>query len=193
MNERKLAFSARKALSIIGSLETRLFRESEHTEIDRKALREQDIKVLEEVDGNRTAREIIQAAGIDFEAGLHSLAWLVGTGFIYSSDAVKKLLEEQSDRLALFAELFGDTDHNEEFWQDEVERVVTSNPDFETMTEVISWDGLTPKLTAAIPSPAKAREYFLSLFVALYDRAEEVFGTESVLAKRILLDVRPQP
>ncbi|GAI05292.1 unnamed protein product, partial [marine sediment metagenome] len=37
------------------------------------------------------------------------------------------------------------------------------------------------------------REYFLQLFISLYDKAEEIFGSEAVLAKRILLDVRPQP
>lgn len=194
MNERRLTFSARRALAIIGSFETKLFRESEYTEADSKALREQDLKVLEEVDGDRTAREIITAAGVDLETGLHSLAWLVRTGFLYSSDAVERLLDDQADRLALFAELFSNTQHGPEFWQDEVERLVGTNPELVKLAPALSWEweGLNPKLSGSVPSLMQVRDYFLNLFIALYDRAEELFGTESVLAKRILLDVRPQ-
>lgn len=190
MNERKLTFSVRQALAIVGSLETRLYKASEKAEVDPKALRTEDRLIMDAVNDRRTAREVVARSGLDFETGLHSVAWLILTGFLYSATTVERLVEEQADRLALFAELFNDAAHRAEFWQTQIERLMTDDPELAELAPGLLWKGLTPQLKDRVPSPAQVREYFLRLFVALYDKAEEIFGAQSVLAKRILLDVR---
>lgn len=191
MDERKMSFGARRALAIIGSTNALLLRERSAKEADSKALREQDRKVLDAVDGRRNAREVISAAGLEFENGLNSLAWLIRTGFIYSAETVRFEVERQADRLGLFVELFSDSGHGVEFWQKVIADAVKGNPVLQNTVPSIQWDGLSPRISDLSPSPGEIREYFLELFVSLYDRAEEVFGSESVIAKRILLDVKP--
>jgi len=154
-------------------------------------LRRQDKLVLKMVDGTRTVREVIQAAGVKFEQGLHSLAWLAKTGFVYSSQTVYEELDRQADRLALFVDLFSDSKHGLEFWESQVQELAANNPELGRIAPGVRWDGLVPKITEPLPSPQEVKDYFLNLFVALYDRAEQIFGPEKVLAKRILLDVRP--
>lgn len=192
MDERKLTFSARRALTIVGSAQTRLFKETE-SQIDNQALREQDRLILKSVDGKRSVREVISQAGLDFEEGLHSVAWLVRTGFVYSDQEVARLIQEQSDRLAMFAELFSDREHGLEFWQTRVSEIINRDSSLAGLAPGISWDDLNPEVIEPIPSPAQVRDYFLHLFVAMYDEAEEIYGTQAVLAKRILLDVKPRP
>lgn len=192
MDERKLTFSARRALTIVGSAQTRLFKETE-SQIDNQALREQDRLILKSVDGKRSVREVISQAGLDFEEGLHSVAWLVRTGFVYSDQEVARLIQEQSDRLAMFAELFSDREHGLEFWQTRISEIINRDSSLAGLAPGISWDDLNPEVIEPIPSPAQVRDYFLHLFVAMYDEAEEIYGTQAVLAKRILLDVKPRP
>ncbi len=191
MDERKMSFGARRALAIIGSTNSLLLRERSAKEADSKALREQDRKVLDAVDGKRNAREVVSAAGLEFENGLNSLAWLIRTGFIYSAETVRLEVDRQADRLGLFVELFSDSGHGAEFWQKVIVDVVKGNLMLQKIVPSIQWDGLSPRISDPPPSPGEIREYFLELFVSLYDRAEEVFGSESVIAKRILLDVKP--
>jgi gas vesicle protein len=191
MDERKMSFGARRALAIIGSTSAVLLREKSARDADSKALREQDRQVLESVNDKRNAREVVASAGLEFETGLNSIAWLIRTGFIYSAETVKLETERQADRLELFVELFSDHAHGREFWQEAVAGAVRDNSSLEKAVPGIRWDGLSPEMPDPSPSPARVREYFLELFVSLYDRAEEVFGSEAVIAKRILLDVKP--
>lgn len=191
MDERKMSFGARRALAIIGSTNALLLREPSAEEADSKALREQDRKVLDAVDGKRNAREVVSTAGLELETGLNSLAWLIRTGFIYSVETVRLEVERQADRLELFVELFSDSGHGVEFWQKVIADTVKENPALNKTMPSIQWDGLSPRISEPSPSPSKIREYFLELFVSLYDNAEEIFGSESVIAKRILLDVKP--
>lgn len=190
MDERKLTFSGRKALAIIGSTQSQLYR-SKAVEPSSKALRDPDKKLLEAVEDGLTVRDIIKSAGVEFEEGLHCLAWLVRTGFCYSGQTVYKEVESQTDKLALFVDLFSDDTHGIEFWEKEVDQIVRSNSDLKKAATRIAWEGLVPKLSEPLLSPRQVAEYFLNLFVALYDRAEKLYGTKMVLAKRILLDVRP--
>ncbi len=191
MDERKMSFGARRALAIIGSTNALLLRERSAREADSKALREQDRQVLEAVDGKRNAREVVAKAGLELETGLNSIAWLIRTGFIYSGETVRLEAERQADRLGLFIELFADPSHGVEFWQKVIGDTVKANPALGKAVPGIKWDGLSPKISEPSPSPGEIREYFLELFVSLYDKAEGIFGSEAVIAKRILLDVRP--
>lgn len=191
MDKRKLTFGARKALTVIGSLEAKLLRSSQESKLTLKALRKQDILILEAVDGKRSARGVILASGLDYEIGLHSIAWLVQTGFLYSSETLQRYLEHQADRLALFVDLFSDAGHDTEFWETRIDSILKELPELKDTLPGLVWDGITPRITEPAPEPAEIREYFLQLFISLYDKAEEIFGSEAVLAKRILLDVRP--
>ncbi|TET22646.1 MAG: hypothetical protein E3J71_05140 [Candidatus Stahlbacteria bacterium] len=193
MNKRRLTFGARKALAVIGSLEAKLFRSSQESKLTPKALRKQDRLILEAVDGKRSAREAILASGLDYEIGLHSIAWLVQTGFLYSSETLKRYLEHQADRLALFVDLFSDVEHDADFWENEIDSILKETGELNDALPGLSWEGITPHISEPFPAPEAIREYFLQLFISLYDKAEEIFGSEAVLAKRILLDVRPQP
>lgn len=192
MNERRLTFSARQALAIAGSAESVLYKTGQELEAEPKALRKQDRLIIRAVDGKRTLREVVSAAGLEFEPGLHSVAWLILTGFLYSSDTVRRLLQKQAERLALFAELFSDREHQTGFWEDQVAESTKPDSDLSNLAPGISWEGLWPSVSKTLPSPAILKEYFLRLFVMLYDQAEKIFGTRSLLAKRILLDVKPK-
>ncbi|MCK4334444.1 hypothetical protein KAX06_06650 [candidate division WOR-3 bacterium] len=193
MDKRRLTFGARKALAVIGSLEAKLFRSSQETELTPKALREQDRLILEAVDGERSAREAILASGLDYEVGLHSIAWLVQTGFLYSGESLQRYVEHQADRLALFVDLFSDVEHDAEFWENEIDSILQEADELKDALPGLSWEGIIPHISEPFPAPEEIREYFLQLFISLYDKAEEIFGSEAVLAKRVLLDVRPQP
>jgi hypothetical protein len=189
MDERKLTFGARKALAVIGSLEARLFRSEGGKGADTKALREQDMVILEQVDGKRSVREVILASDLDYEVGLHSIAWLVRTGFLYSGETLQKYLEKQADRLALFIDLFSDSGHTVDFWEKEIASIIKNTPDFKDGLAGLAWEGITPRVSEPYPAPSDVDEYFLQVFIALYDKAEDIFGAQAVLAKRILLDV----
>ena len=193
MDKRRLTFGARKALAVIGSLEAKLFRSSQETELTPKALREQDRLILEAVDGERSAREAILASGLDYEVGLHSIAWLVQTGFLYSGESLQRYVEHQADRLALFVDLFSDVEHDAEFWENEIDSILQEADELKDALPGLSWEGIIPHISEPFPAPEEIREYFLQLFISLYDKAEEIFGSEAVLAKLVLLDGRPQP
>jgi len=193
MDKRRLTFGARKALTVIGSPEAKLFRSSQETKLTLKALREQDRLILEAVDGKRSAREAILASGLDYEVGLHSIAWLVQTGFLYSGESLQRYVEHQTDRLALFVDLFSDAGHDAEFWDNRIDSIIKESPELKDTMPGLGWEGITPHISEPFPAPEEIREYFLQLFISLYDKAEEIFGPEAVLAKRVLLDVRPQP
>lgn len=193
MDERKLTIGARRALTVIGSAESKLFKSSEAHAPDDKALREQDRSILDAVDGKRSAREVIQASGLDYELGLHSIAWLVQTGFLYSTESLQRYVEQQADRLALFVDLFSDAEHDAEFWESRINSIIKGSPELKDTMPGLGWEGITPRVSEPFPAPGEIREYFLSLFVPLYDTAEEIFGSQAVLAKRILLDVKARP
>jgi len=193
MDKRRLTFGARKALAVIGSLEAKLFRSSQESKLTPKALRKQDRLVLEAIDGERSAREAILASGLDYEVGLHSIAWLVQTGFLYSGESLQRYVEHQADRLALFVDLFSDVEHDAEFWENEIDSILQEADELKDALPGLSWEGIIPHISEPFPAPEEIREYFLQLFISLYDKAEEIFGSEAVLAKRVLLDVRPQP
>lgn len=193
MNERKLTIGARRALSFIGSLEARLFKTSEQNAPDPKALRRQDRSILDKVDGKRSVREVIGACGLDYEVGFHSIAWLVSTGFLYSSETLQRYLQNQADRLALFVDLFSDAGHDAEFWENRIDSIIRESPELKDALAGLSWEGITPMISEPFPAPNQIQEYFLQLFTRLYDTAEEIFGSQAVLAKRILLDVKAHP
>jgi hypothetical protein len=186
MDERKMSFGARRALGIIGSINARLIKDSGVKESDSKALREQDRSILDAVDNQRNARDVISKSGLEFETGLHSVAWLIRTGFIYSSETARLQLERQTDKLSMFVELFSDSSHGQGFWLGFIDKHVTGKP-----IPGIVWDGLLPSISDSPPSPSEIKDYFVELFITLYDEADKIFGAESVIAKRILLDVRP--
>lgn len=179
-------------MSIIGTPNTRLFRESRYAGADTHALRDSDKLILNEIDGKRTVRQIISDAGLDFETGLHSIAWLMQTGIVYSGEVVEKTLQEQSDKLAFFAEIFTDEKHGQDFWEDAIKSIIKDKPELVKLGPGLSWEGLSASLSEPLPSPSQIKEYFLFLFVALYDKAEEILGADAVLAKRILLDSHPR-
>ncbi|MBN2380524.1 hypothetical protein JXM67_12055 [candidate division WOR-3 bacterium] len=191
MNERKLTFGGRRALNIIGTPSTKLFREHEGWPGDSHALRDADKQILNQVDGRRNVRQIIDAAGVDYETGLHSIAWLMKTGFVYSGEVVEGLLHEQSDRLAFFTEIFSDAEHDEEYWEGVIASIIKDKPEFRDLAPGLTWEGLSPNLAEPLPSPSQLKDYFVHVMVALYDKAEEILGADAVLAKRILLDARP--
>ncbi|NLI99088.1 hypothetical protein GX441_10575 [bacterium] len=186
MDERKMSFGARRALGIIGSINAKLIKDSGLRESDSRSLREQDRLILETVNGQRNARDVISRSGLEFETGLHSVAWLIRTGFIYSTETARLELERQTDRLSMFVELFSDSSHGQDFWQGYIDKHVTGKP-----IPGIVWDGLIPSIAESPPPPSEIKDYFIELFISLYDEAEKIFGAESVIAKRILLDVRP--
>ncbi len=190
MDDRKLTFGARRALAIIGSLEGRLFRGVGESEDGNKALREQDRQILLEVDGGKTVREVISSAGLELEEGLHSIAWLINTAFVYSETTIAKMISRQADRISMFAELFSDKDHGFAFWQDVIDKAIKTNVELKSKLPGIKWDELLPQLTDPLPSPNEIEEFFLHLFIELYDKAEELYGSQAVMAKRILLDIR---
>jgi len=188
MDERKLTFGARRALTMIGSTKTRILKEKES--LSAKALRKQDMKILEAVDDKKDVSEVIMASGLDQETALHSIAWLLNTGFIYSDQTLFRILQKETDRLVLFTEVFRDPSHDIGFWQKVLASIADSNSTLKKLAPGLEWDGLNPKLADPLPTPSQLKDYFLELYVALYDKAEEFLGTEAVIAKRILLDVR---
>ncbi|MBD3284893.1 hypothetical protein GF359_00860 [candidate division WOR-3 bacterium] len=189
-DERKLTFGGRRAMNIIGTPNTKLYREEKYPEAGTHALREPDKKILNHIDGKSSVRQIISEAGVDFETGLHSIAWLMQTGFVYSSEVIERILQEHSDKLAFFAEIFADAEHDEEFWEKVISDIVSDNPELEDKAPGLSWEGLSPTVKPPPPSPAQLKDYFINVMVALYDKAEEILGPDAVLAKRILLDSR---
>jgi|GEM_PF-1905447 len=189
-DDRKLTFGGRRALNIIGTPNTKLYREEKYPEANTTALREPDKKILDEIDGKHSVRQIISGAGLDFETGLHSIAWLMQTGYVYSSEVIERILQEHSDKLAFFAEIFSDPEHDQEFWEKVIADIVSGDEELGECAPGLSWEGLSPAVKEPPPSPVQLREYFVNVMVALYDKAEEILGADAVLAKRILLDSR---